>query len=56
MKPAYQTFSSLIQERMPRLVVSREFQQHADAGILETGELRPFVQKHFGDRMVRLSI
>lgn len=47
----YQAFSSLIQARFPRLQLDPQFQQQGEAGILQTYELRSFVQEHFGDRM-----
>ncbi|KAI4948992.1 hypothetical protein J4E91_005454 [Alternaria rosae] len=48
----YQAFSSLIQERFPRLQLDSKFKQQGQIGILQTHELRSFIQKHFGDRMM----
>jgi hypothetical protein len=49
----YQVFSSLIQERLPRLKLDRNFKRHEESGILRQHERRTFIQKHFGDKMVR---
>jgi hypothetical protein len=53
-KACYQVFSSLIQERFPRLRLDWEFQRHGNPGMWDQYELRQFIQKHFGDRMVRV--
>jgi hypothetical protein len=50
--PCYQTFSSLIRLRMPPLPRDRRLQRESTSGVLRHEEIRPFVQKHFGDRMV----
>jgi len=51
-RACYQVFSSLIQERFPRLPLEPNFRKQGDLGVLPRHELRPFIQKHFGDRMV----
>ncbi|CAG5156285.1 uncharacterized protein ALTATR162_LOCUS4083 [Alternaria atra] len=51
-KACYQVFSSLIQERFPRLRLDWEFQRHGNPGMWDQYELRQFIQKHFGDRMM----
>ncbi len=53
MGPCYHAFSSLILKRLPRLPIDTVLQQHANTALMHSNELRAFVQKHFGDRMVR---
>jgi len=48
----YQVFSSFIQERFPRLPLDPKFRQQGESDVLQRHELRSFIQKHFGDRMV----
>jgi hypothetical protein len=48
----YQVFSSLIQERFPRFQLDHALQRYGEPGILQRHELRSFIQKYFGDRMV----
>lgn len=50
--PCYHVFASLIQERLPRLLMDHGLQQYADAAVIHPEERRSFVQNHFGDRMV----
>jgi hypothetical protein len=38
--------------RMPPLPRDRRLQRESTSGVLRHEEIRPFVQKHFGDRMV----
>lgn len=49
----YHIFSSWIQERFPRLQLDPKFQQQRESDNLQTHEPRSFIQKYFGDRMVR---
>ena len=52
-RACYYIFSSWIQERFPRLQLDRKFQQLGEPDSLQTHEQRSFIQKYFGDRMVR---
>jgi hypothetical protein len=48
----YHVFSSLIQERFPRFQLDHALQRYSESDVLQWHELRSFIQKHFGDRMV----
>jgi hypothetical protein len=52
-RACYYVFSSLIQERFPRLQLDPKFRQQGESYNLQTQEPRSFIQKYFGDRMVR---
>ena len=52
-RACYYIFSPWIQERFPRLQLDRKFQQLGEPDSLQTHEQRSFIQKYFGDRMVR---
>jgi hypothetical protein len=49
----YSVFSSWIQKRFPRLQLDPKFQQQGESDNLRTHEPRSFIQKYFGDTMVR---
>jgi len=50
----YQVFSSLTQERLPRLELDHNFRRHRESSRVAQNDRRSFIQKHFGDRMVSL--
>ena len=52
-RACYYVFSSWIQKRFPRLQLDPKFQQQGESDNLQTHEPRSFIQKYFGDRMVR---
>ncbi|KAF1851755.1 HET-domain-containing protein [Cucurbitaria berberidis CBS 394.84] len=52
MTPSYHVFSSLIQKRLPRLLIDRGLKRYANMSVVNPEGQRMFVQKHFGDRMM----
>jgi hypothetical protein len=49
----YHVFASLLRERLPHLPLDRKLQEYVDADVnIKLGARRPFLQKHFGDRMM----
>jgi len=50
----YQVFSSLTQERLPRLEIDHNFRRHQESRMVAQSDRRSFIQKHFGDRIVSL--
>jgi hypothetical protein len=52
-KLCHHVFSSLMREKLPRLVVDEELKQYADiTGLIEPDARRKFLQDHFGNRMM----